>query len=149
VKGWHRQFLRGYLGWQWFFTFDKVDAIPSSWNAERLAILSTHGKLCASDRAKLAEFLDAAMGGIVSDERRHGLLGQQFLPTVVSIQRGPLKLMCDFDLTFPSTLQEVDDVDRLVEPLLKEFTDFDNLEDEDCLNRLITVALHFSLVLKL
>ena len=33
--------------------------------------------------------------------------------------------MCDFDLPFP-TFQEVDEVDRLVEPLL-----IHNLQDED------------------
>jgi hypothetical protein len=91
--------------------------------------LSTHGKLSSGNRAKLAEFLDA-MGGIVSDERRHVLLGQQLLQTVVSIQRGPLYLMCDFDLPFP-TLQEVAAVEQLVEPLLEEFEEFDDLEDED------------------
>ena len=91
--------------------------------------LSTHGKLSSGNRAKLAEFLDA-MGGIVSDERRHVLLGQQLLQTVVSIQRGPLYLMCNFDLPFP-TLQEVAAVEQLVEPLLEEFEEFDDLEDED------------------
>eukprot|EP00978_Attheya_sp_CCMP212_P031719 scaffold120867_cov37-Attheya_sp.AAC.2 len=92
-------------------------------------ILSIHGKLSSGNRAKLAEFLDA-IGGIVSDERRHVLLGQQLLQTVVSIQRRPLYLMCDFDLPFP-TLQDVAAVDQLVEPLLGEFEEFDDLEDED------------------
>jgi hypothetical protein len=92
-------------------------------------MLSTHDKLSSGNRAKLAEFLDA-MGGIVSDERRHVLLGQHLLQTVVSIQRGPLYLMCDFDSPFPR-LQEVAAVDQLVEPLLEEFEEIDDLEDED------------------
>lgn len=58
------------------------------------------------------------------------LLGQQLLQTVFSIQRGPLYLMCDLDLLFP-TLQEVAVVDQLVEPLLEEFEELHGLEDED------------------
>jgi len=92
-------------------------------------ILSTHGKLSSGNRAKLTNFLDA-MGDTVSDERQHVLLGQQFLETVVSIQRGPIYLMCVFDMAFP-TLQEVAAVEQLVEPLLEEFEEFDFLEDED------------------
>lgn len=91
--------------------------------------LSTHTKLTDGNRAKLAEFL-AAMGSTVSEERRHVLLGQQLLQKVVSIQRGALYLMCDFDMAFP-TLAEVAVVAQLVEPLLEDFEEFDDLEDED------------------
>jgi hypothetical protein len=92
-------------------------------------ILATHGKILAPDQAKLAEFLNV-MGDVVSDERRHVLLGQQFLQTVVAIQRGPLYLMCDYFLPFP-TLDEMRAVYRLVDPLLEEFEEFDDLKDED------------------
>lgn len=91
-------------------------------------ILSTHNKLSTGNRAKLAKYLEV-MGDAVSDERKQVLLGQQLLQTVVSIQRGPLYLMCDYDLPFP-TIQEMETVNQLVEHLLDEFDEFDDLEDE-------------------
>jgi hypothetical protein len=58
------------------------------------------------------------------------LLGQRYLQSVVSIQRGNLFVMCDYDLPLP-TFDELDAVERLVEPMLDDFEDFDDLKDED------------------
>lgn len=38
--------------------------------------------------------------------------------------------MCDYDLTFP-TIEEMEGIERLVEPMLHDFDNFDDLEDED------------------
>ena len=96
---------------------------------ESAALLQNSPKLSTSNKAKLTSFL-TRMGATVSLERSHVLLGQHYLQTVTSIQRGYLFLMCDYDLPFP-TMDEIDAVEALVEPLLDEFEEFDDLEDED------------------
>jgi hypothetical protein len=90
------------------------------------ASLQNSSKLSNGNKAKLATFL-TRMGTTTSPERKHVLLGQHCLQTVVSIQRGNMFVMCDYDLPF-LTIAEIDAVEALVEPMLH---DFDDLEDED------------------
>ena len=94
------------------------------------AALQDHAKLSTSNKAKLTSFL-TSMGGSVSVERQHVLLGQAYLKTVTSVQHGSVYMMCDFNMDFP-TKAEHDIVVNLVEPMVVEdFEGFDALEDED------------------
>lgn len=97
---------------------------------ESARLLSSHAKLSDSGRTILTAFLSQMeIGNQVSPERRHVLLGQAYLKTVLSIQLGGIIMMVDATV-FP-TLSDYNRVAGLLEPLRHDFPEFDDLEDED------------------
>ncbi|CAB9501513.1 expressed unknown protein [Seminavis robusta] len=96
---------------------------------ESARLLSSHAKLSDNGRTILTAFL-SQMGNQVLPERRHVLLGQAYLKTVLSLQLGGIIMMGDATV-FP-TLSDYNRVAAgLLEPLRQDFPEFDDLEDED------------------
>ena len=90
---------------------------------------NNNNKLNPTDTQKLRDFL-SAMGDTEAPERRHGLLGQIYLKTVLSLQLDGLLLMCDSTERFP-TRADLEIVERILLPLRGDFPEFDDLEDDD------------------
>lgn len=91
-------------------------------------LLSSHEKLSDNSRTILTTFLGHT-GNQISPERRHVILGQAYLKDVLSLQLGGLMMMGD-PTVFP-TLSDYTRVASLLEPLRRDFPEFDDLEDED------------------
>jgi hypothetical protein len=90
--------------------------------------LSSHNKLSDTCKVALSSYL-ARMGDCVAPERKHVLLGQVYLRTVLSVQLGDVYMMGDPDM-FP-TVQDYTAVCALLESVRDDFPEFDDLEDED------------------
>mmetsp|Transcript_32050 Transcript_32050/g.49016 ORF Transcript_32050/g.49016 Transcript_32050/m.49016 type:complete len:271 (-) Transcript_32050:325-1137(-) len=91
---------------------------------------NSHGtNLNDRDIQRLNDFL-TALGPNDSKQRRHVLLGQQFLKDKMCVQNDPVFVIATktFDGPLQRTLAEVR---LLLDPAVEEFTEFHDLEDED------------------
>jgi hypothetical protein len=95
---------------------------------ESAQLLSFRNKLFGTCKVALSDYL-ARMGDCVAPERKHVVLGQVYLRTLLSLQLGDIYMMGDPDM-FP-TVQDFTVVCALLEPLRDDLPEFDELEDED------------------
>ena len=93
--------------------------------------LKNHGKLLRDDKRALRDFL-TALGGRISKERKHALLGQYYLDQVCCIQSGSVMFMVDRNISNPINITQVaNQCDEFANRLVRDFDGFDDLEDED------------------
>lgn len=93
--------------------------------------LKNHGKLLPDHKRALRDFL-TDLGGRVSKERKHALLGQYYLDQVCCIQRGSVMFMVDRNISNPINIDHIaNQCDEFARPLVGNYDGFDDLEDED------------------